>query len=880
MPSQRAKYEPIARAAAERYGVDPNIFVRQITQESGWNPTIKSGAGATGIAQIMPNFHPSVNPLDPVASLDYAAKLMSNHLKNYGGDYSLALAAYNAGAGNVKKYGGVPPFQETQNYVKIILGGQGGSSSQGKPSQGPLQAGAQQQNLALAVPEVPFPFDQYADVGGLIPSDQVGIQSSPSVSPNNTVPLPNTTSTLPAVKQGLDISKSIPEDPGVFGNLVQGFKSVYDSDITPQGISGTIGQIGGVAAPAVVGGLLGGLPGAALGGAFGEISRGRNQDTREGRSANLVSDAVRGLTGATAAVPFLRGSNALSTIGKNALLGAGIGGVSSAAEQGITTGEVNVGDVLRDAAITGGLSGVLSGVFPAEAPRTVTRAAKPKEIPLLPGEVNGPKLLTGGIDEPKLLPKGETPLLPGRREVTTEGPRPGVLEVETQPRPKEQQLPDQGGVRLPEEAKTTPLNERPLQSIYDDPPNVKQGQILGETNTTDPVNVSGVNEVIPKRRANSRGKRLQEQLLLDPEEVIITTRGNEATITTQPRSVTPEIQTQLDQLRQEYVAARNQPGVDENALYRDFSTRKRQVLQGDSLDEVPGGLRGRELRQFQKERQLQLEQERVVAQQEIEDKTRAPQGSIQPEQPPTKTTEVPGIGENIERVGPGNRQTGNIDTTGQVGVRPDLGRRGPNSGGRGFELLERPEDFVGNGTVNNTPAYQGKIRGVQEAVSRNRGYPDNGLVLTYNYRGNRTSRPIKAIVTPLSFSKGKEGLALHGINENGHFVNHYLDKIDGTPKVAEGAQARYEGDVKNTGREKPVSTDDFKQERKQVKALNELLPENSPSKKALEQVSKAYSKRDIKISDLKQIRQQFDRIKRNDDIDNILRAIEDTTGPC
>src|SRR5215831_13831322 len=115
-----------ARAAALQAGIDPDIFVRQIQQESGFNPTAKSGAGALGIAQFMPGTAAGlgVDPSDPYASLDAAARMDAQHLKQYGGDWSRTLAAYNAGPGAVEKYGGVPPFEETQRYVSNILQGQ------------------------------------------------------------------------------------------------------------------------------------------------------------------------------------------------------------------------------------------------------------------------------------------------------------------------------------------------------------------------------------------------------------------------------------------------------------------------------------------------------------------------------------------------------------------------------------------------------------------------------------------------------------------------------------------------------------------------------------------------------------------------------------
>lgn len=118
-----------ARKVAQAYGVDPDIFVRQINQESKFDPSARSPAGAAGVAQFMPGTAAQygVNVNDPYSSLDGAARHMRDLLKKYNGDYRLALAAYNAGPGNVDKYGeGVfsPDFArgETATYVRNILG--------------------------------------------------------------------------------------------------------------------------------------------------------------------------------------------------------------------------------------------------------------------------------------------------------------------------------------------------------------------------------------------------------------------------------------------------------------------------------------------------------------------------------------------------------------------------------------------------------------------------------------------------------------------------------------------------------------------------------------------------------------------------------------
>ena len=119
----RGEYLAMAREAARRHNVPEDLFARLVQQESGWNPNAKSHKGAMGLAQLMPQtaLALGVDPLDPYQNLEGGARYLARQYKEFG-NWRLALAAYNAGPHAVKKYGGIPPYDETTNYVRIIWG--------------------------------------------------------------------------------------------------------------------------------------------------------------------------------------------------------------------------------------------------------------------------------------------------------------------------------------------------------------------------------------------------------------------------------------------------------------------------------------------------------------------------------------------------------------------------------------------------------------------------------------------------------------------------------------------------------------------------------------------------------------------------------------
>jgi cell wall-associated NlpC family hydrolase len=114
-------YANLFTQAGNRYGVDPALLAAVASQESGFNSEAVSAAGAQGLMQFMPSTAQSlgVNALDPASAVDGAARYLSSLTQQFGST-SLALAAYNAGPGAVSSYGGVPPYAETQNYVRAV----------------------------------------------------------------------------------------------------------------------------------------------------------------------------------------------------------------------------------------------------------------------------------------------------------------------------------------------------------------------------------------------------------------------------------------------------------------------------------------------------------------------------------------------------------------------------------------------------------------------------------------------------------------------------------------------------------------------------------------------------------------------------------------
>ena len=123
VPLNTSAYRTEIRSAARNNAVEESLIRAIIHAESAYQPDAQSPKGAQGLMQLMPQTQAEMavnDPFDPQANINGGARYLSRLLHEFGGDFELAAAAYNAGPNAVQKYGGVPPFDETQEYVRRV----------------------------------------------------------------------------------------------------------------------------------------------------------------------------------------------------------------------------------------------------------------------------------------------------------------------------------------------------------------------------------------------------------------------------------------------------------------------------------------------------------------------------------------------------------------------------------------------------------------------------------------------------------------------------------------------------------------------------------------------------------------------------------------
>jgi soluble lytic murein transglycosylase-like protein len=122
--TSKSSFESIIQQTSKKYGVDADLVKAVIQNESAYDPSAVSSAGALGLMQLMPATAANLgveDPMNPTENIEGGVKLLRELLNQFSGNITNTVAAYNAGAGAVQQYGGVPPYQETQTYVKRVL---------------------------------------------------------------------------------------------------------------------------------------------------------------------------------------------------------------------------------------------------------------------------------------------------------------------------------------------------------------------------------------------------------------------------------------------------------------------------------------------------------------------------------------------------------------------------------------------------------------------------------------------------------------------------------------------------------------------------------------------------------------------------------------
>lgn len=210
-------YQGMITNAANKYGVPPELATSVARAESNFNPKAKSPVGALGIMQLMPDTAKElgvIDPFDPAQNIDGGVRYLKQALDRRGGDIDLTLADYNAGMGNVNKYGGVPPFEETQKYITKVKGFMGGSAPQ--PQQAPAQQnwGSEGGDLSKLAPMLNVKATEAAPPmqrtdPPLIPSNSPSVEAALATGKSSAAPMMAASSFSPYGLAGMNAGMSL-----------------------------------------------------------------------------------------------------------------------------------------------------------------------------------------------------------------------------------------------------------------------------------------------------------------------------------------------------------------------------------------------------------------------------------------------------------------------------------------------------------------------------------------------------------------------------------------------------------------------------------------------------------------------------------------------
>ena len=267
-------YSELFQAAGAKYGIDPDVLAAVARAESSMDPTAVSAAGAQGLMQLMPATAAElgVDPMQPTQAIDGAARLLSRHLEHFG-SLDLALAAYNAGGGAVSRYNGIPPYSETQAYVRTILADLAVRSSDASSATGTITrfaspamltgTGSGTTTITVTSPTTPTPT---TPTPSATPTTTKPTTTTPAiVTPTTaTTPTPTAPTTAPAVTSavvtGPPITRPDPSSP-ISKPTATAWGPNTQTQVTSQGgTNGTTWEALGYLKPAAAAAVTGTVP--------------------------------------------------------------------------------------------------------------------------------------------------------------------------------------------------------------------------------------------------------------------------------------------------------------------------------------------------------------------------------------------------------------------------------------------------------------------------------------------------------------------------------------------------------------------------------------------------------------------------------------------